>query len=84
MRKFSRDKIIDFVYEAWYNKNIITKEMIIKSLKIQDYLIKQINLKILYLKYLNGLMKERYIKLKILKKNMVLIWILSLILMLIN
>ena len=30
MRKFSRDKIIDFVYESWYNKNIITKEMIKK------------------------------------------------------
>ena len=34
MRKFHREQIIDFVYEAWYNKNIITKEMILKSFKI--------------------------------------------------
>ena len=32
--KVSRKQIIDFVYDVWYNKNIITKEMIIKSFKI--------------------------------------------------
>ena len=32
--KISRKQIIDIVYDVWNNKNIITKEMIIKSFKI--------------------------------------------------